>query len=103
MPRSDIIAEVSHLKAYPFFQNTSILSAVLAQFYANIQQNLKCNSIFFIFTMLSSAPSQAVQSPLKVTGYGPGHTFHKEQVQPWSTTRSPATLKRNENILWTAQ
>lgn len=103
MPRSDIIAEVSHLKAYPFFQNTYIHFAVLAQLYANIQQNLKGNSILFSFTMPSSASSRSVQSPLKVSGYGLGHTFHEEQVQPWSATMSPATLKHEEDIFWTAR
>lgn len=102
MPRLDIIAEVPHLKSYSFLQNTYIYFAVLAQFYANKQQNLEGSPIFFIFTMSSSAHSHSVRSPLNVHGYELGHTLQEELVQPWRATRSPSTLKHEEAVFWTA-
>lgn len=103
MPRLDIIAEVPHLKSYSFLQNTYTHFAVLAQLYANKQQNLEGSPMFFSFTMPSSAPSHSVWSPLNVHGYELGHTLREEQVQPWHATRSPATLKHEQAVFWTAQ
>lgn len=102
MPRLDIIAEVPHLKSYSFLQNTYTYFLVLAQLYANKQQNLEGSPIFFSFTMPSSAPSHSVWSLLYAHGYELGHTLHREQVQPWCATRSPSTLKHEEAAFWTA-
>lgn len=48
-------------------------------------------------------PHTLFEAKFNEHGYELGHILWEEQVQPWHATRSPATLKHEQAVFWTAQ